>query len=254
MVTPTVMNAEAWAQLLKRFELLKKIRESQLAAKDTKHDLSRRRSLELQESARTLGRDITKNAQREMYESYGWSILGIVLVLTVSIYAILTLRSSLTEMSWQEVLVRAAAVFPLIGLATYASKIANHHRENERWSRQSSVRLETISAYLVGMDAADQRALRWLLGEQVFVRNQKVEPSRERPGISDDLRVAAEWIISLMSSSRGNGTEPVLPSDVSADSSDADDGPSSKGRRTTGDSRSSLNGMADGPTIPTSGD
>jgi hypothetical protein len=138
------------------------------------------------EGAMRLGREFQLHARLETMESYSWAIIAIMSLVGASLIAAFWLLRNTNLQVTQEI-ARLAATLPLIGLAGYASRISNQHRENARWSRRSAVRLETITDYSRGLSDEDGRELRKSLGTQVFTTDVALAVSRETVSPNDDI-------------------------------------------------------------------
>lgn len=120
-------------------------------------------------AANTLGAHYRDVARRQSWASNLWTSAAFAAAIAVIIIAVNLLNRGVSTENWLDAAVHLAVVLPLIGLASYAARIARHHRLLARWAVTASVQLNTIAAFAELLPSEDaQEKLVLALGDNVF--------------------------------------------------------------------------------------
>lgn len=91
------------------------------------------------------------------------------LILTLLIGSSVVLEYSGGSADWKSTLFHLVLVLPAVGAASYASRIARHHRILARWAKTASVQVDSIDAFAQQLSSDDNKdALFLQLGHNVF--------------------------------------------------------------------------------------
>jgi hypothetical protein len=119
--------------------------------------------------AEALGAHYREIAWRQSAAALFWTAVAVASVITVIVMAAKLIDTGISTTNWINTVVHLAIVLPLIGLASYAARIARHHRLLTRWAITASVQLNTIATFaeLLPSDTA-RESLIMNLGSNVF--------------------------------------------------------------------------------------
>jgi hypothetical protein len=131
-----------------------------------------------QAGAISMGQHFKQIADEEAKSEKYWNISLFVLVAAIlGMSGFIVYHSVYAQ--WVQTLLHLIIVLPVIGAATYASKIANHHRVVARWAKTASVQVNSIQAFAEQLGSHENRdRLILTLGENVFSAPTYAESSR----------------------------------------------------------------------------
>src|SRR5262249_16102045 len=124
-----------------------------------------------QSGAESLGEHFKKEAGIAEKSESNWTITFFVcMLLTVAIGGVVIKNFG---QDWKDVLVHLAIVVPIVGSASYATRIAKHHRAFARWAMTAAVQVESVQAFATQLsDAKSRDSLILELGHNVFAPPQ----------------------------------------------------------------------------------
>jgi hypothetical protein len=116
----------------------------------------------------TMGTHFFQIAEDDSRKAWWWTLATFALVSGV-IGASVWIISQTVSVRWVETLIHLIVVLPIVGAATYASKIARHHRLLARWAKTASVQINSVEAFSKQLDStANRDALILELGRNIF--------------------------------------------------------------------------------------
>jgi hypothetical protein len=118
--------------------------------------------------ALTMGQHFKQIADDEKKSEKYWNLFLFFLIAAIlGMSAFIVYKSVYAQ--WVQTVLHLIIVLPVIGAATYASKIATHHRVVARWAKTASVQVNSIQAFAEQLSTHENRdKLVLKLGENVF--------------------------------------------------------------------------------------
>lgn len=129
-------------------------------------DAARRAASET--GALTMGTHFWQIATAEGKSAWMWTLVAF-----GSVFAVIGLgiwiASSLDTSKWMETVVHLVVILPIVGAASYASRIARHHRLLARWAKTASVQINSVEAFSKQLSSPQNRDKLILeLGRNIF--------------------------------------------------------------------------------------
>lgn len=117
-----------------------------------------------------LGEHFRLIAAREEKAEQNYTVgVFVALLLTLLIGSSAVMQYSAESDEWSDALFHLALVLPVVGAASYASRIAGHHRMLARWAKTASVQVDSIDAFAQQLSEVENRdSLILQLGHNVF--------------------------------------------------------------------------------------
>lgn len=118
--------------------------------------------------ALTMGTHFFQIAEDDTKKAWRWTLATFVLVSAV-IGSSVWIVSQASPEEWVRALIHLIVVLPIAAAATYASKIARHHRLLARWAKTASVQINSVEAFSKQLSSEQNRdALILELGRNIF--------------------------------------------------------------------------------------
>src|SRR5690606_26675355 len=122
--------------------------------------------------AAVLGAHYSKVADKESVSAMAWtsvSIVSLVGVVAIGIWVLARSAALPLGDQWVETLFHLVLTLPVIGIAAFAARLANHHRLLARWAKTAAVQLNSVGAFAQQMPTeAGREQLILHLGQTVF--------------------------------------------------------------------------------------
>ncbi|WAC93568.1 hypothetical protein [Mycobacterium sp. Aquia_213] len=118
--------------------------------------------------ALVMGSHFWQIAQDEAKKAWWWTLTTFGLVISVIGVSVWIISKTISAQA-VETLIHLIVALPIVGAATYASKIARHHRLLARWAKTASVQINTVEAFSKQLSTpANRDKLILELGRNVF--------------------------------------------------------------------------------------
>lgn len=79
------------------------------------------------------------------------------------------LLGDLEHITWSAELAKLALTLPLLAVSVYVGRLSSHYRDAARWAKSASIQLNTIDAFIQGIENNEARdEMRLQLGRRVF--------------------------------------------------------------------------------------
>jgi hypothetical protein len=115
-----------------------------------------------------LGQHFRDIAQTEEKAERNWTVGLLVALLVTLLVGSLVVRNFAAD-RLTETLLHLTVVIPILGAASYASRIARHHRMLARWAKTASVQINSVEAFAQQLSSTEnQDKLILELGRNVF--------------------------------------------------------------------------------------
>ncbi len=117
-------------------------------------DAARRAASET--GALIMGAHFWQIATDDSKKAWYWTLAAFGSVVAV-IGSSIWIASNLDVSRWKETVFHLVVVLPIVGAATYASKIARHHRLLARWAKTASVQINSVEAFSKQLSSPENR-------------------------------------------------------------------------------------------------
>lgn len=118
--------------------------------------------------AATLGHHFSTVADSQGRNALGWTSFAFICVAAI-LYIGNEIVQNAVGSEWIQTLLHLAIVLPIVGAASYAARIAGHHRELARWAKTAAVQINTVSAFAEKLSTESAREnLILTLGTNIF--------------------------------------------------------------------------------------
>ena len=131
-----------------------------------------------QTGALSMGQHFKQIADAEAKSETNWNrILFGLIAVVLAMSAFIVYKS--ISIQWVQTLLHLIIILPVVGAATYASKLAGNHRMVARWAKTASVQVNSVQAFAEQLSTNENRDKLILeLGKNVFSAPTYGEPSK----------------------------------------------------------------------------
>jgi hypothetical protein len=138
------------------------------SAIEARHAANAARRAAGETGALSMGQHFKQIADDEGKSETNWNrILLVLIAAIVAMSAFIVYKSVYAQ--WVQTLLHLIIILPIVGYATYASRIAGHHRMVARWTKTASVQVNSVQAFAEQLNTPENRDKLILeLGKNVF--------------------------------------------------------------------------------------